>query len=466
MTERCDICVVGAGPAGTVFAARMAQLGHDVCLIERRVAPRPRTAESLAPGIWPLLEAVGARAPVEAARFAPNRRWSVRWETEAAERREARGEAGLVVDRNRFDAVLLAVARAAGVRILRPAVLRRRRYEDGLWQMAVAADGREVALCAMLLADASGRAAALRGHRRATAAATIALHAKWRGADLAREPQIVADAHGWLWGLPLPGALYTTMAFVDATTLRKDEPEALLRRMISQSGLIERAADAELATPVRAADATAYLDSDTIGASYIKLGEAALALDPLSSTGVQKSMHSALAGAIAAHTVLKRPELAETARAFYRDLLIEACERHRRWAGSYYGMAAHRHDTPFWLLRAADEEARAAAAIPGAGLRGRTPDFMVRLSPETAIVDTPCIVGEFIGLRPALRHPTLDRPVAFLGGHELAPLIGEIDGRIRLGELMRTWPASVPLSARPAIADWLLRHEVVVPANA
>ena len=30
-----DVCVIGAGPAGTTLAARLGQLGHEVCLVER-----------------------------------------------------------------------------------------------------------------------------------------------------------------------------------------------------------------------------------------------------------------------------------------------------------------------------------------------------------------------------------------------------------------------------------------------
>ena len=35
-----EVCVIGAGPAGSTFAARMAQLGHQVDLIERQRFPR------------------------------------------------------------------------------------------------------------------------------------------------------------------------------------------------------------------------------------------------------------------------------------------------------------------------------------------------------------------------------------------------------------------------------------------
>jgi flavin-dependent dehydrogenase len=43
-----DVCAIGAGPAGSTFAARMVQLGHHVLLIER--LPRMQPGESLSPG--------------------------------------------------------------------------------------------------------------------------------------------------------------------------------------------------------------------------------------------------------------------------------------------------------------------------------------------------------------------------------------------------------------------------------
>src|SRR5690348_17895481 len=101
-----DVCVIGAGPAGSILAARMAQLGHDVCLIERVSFPRSRLGESLSPGILALLETVDARVAVEAARFRPAVGALVKWGTRAAARRDA-GERGLLVDRGRFDALLL-----------------------------------------------------------------------------------------------------------------------------------------------------------------------------------------------------------------------------------------------------------------------------------------------------------------------------------------------------------------------
>ena len=44
-----EICVIGAGPAGSVIARRLAQLGYDMVLVDRGRRENDPRAESLAP---------------------------------------------------------------------------------------------------------------------------------------------------------------------------------------------------------------------------------------------------------------------------------------------------------------------------------------------------------------------------------------------------------------------------------
>jgi 2-polyprenyl-6-methoxyphenol hydroxylase-like FAD-dependent oxidoreductase len=61
-----DIVVMGGGPAGAATALRAAQLGHNVCLIERGYGQwHAPFCQSLAPSIWPLLDVLGVRDDVE-----------------------------------------------------------------------------------------------------------------------------------------------------------------------------------------------------------------------------------------------------------------------------------------------------------------------------------------------------------------------------------------------------------------
>jgi flavin-dependent dehydrogenase len=80
-SQRVDVCVIGAGPSGSALAIRLAQLGHDVWLIERSMFPRSHVGESLSPGIWPQLELLGVARTVAAAGFWPLRTSLVQWAT-------------------------------------------------------------------------------------------------------------------------------------------------------------------------------------------------------------------------------------------------------------------------------------------------------------------------------------------------------------------------------------------------
>src|SRR5512135_817059 len=118
-----DIAVIGGGPAGSVFATRMAQFGLDVCLIERARFPRPHLGESLSPGVMPLLSSMGSAELVEAAGFLRVRAVSTNWQGAETVRQDPRAQ-GMLVDRGAFDTLLLERAASTGVRVLQPAQVR------------------------------------------------------------------------------------------------------------------------------------------------------------------------------------------------------------------------------------------------------------------------------------------------------------------------------------------------------
>ncbi len=132
--------MIGGGPAGAVAARRLAQLGHEVCLVERRGLPRPHVGTSLPPRILPLLESIGVLDRLDPEMFVIPRRAIVRWSdaSDATER-----VPGLEVDRARFDEGLLAGAHDAGVRVLRPATaLAPTHYAAAKWRVPVRRERR------------------------------------------------------------------------------------------------------------------------------------------------------------------------------------------------------------------------------------------------------------------------------------------------------------------------------------
>ncbi len=83
----------------------------------------------------------------------------------------------------------------------------------------------------------------------------------------------------------------------------------------------------------------------------LKIGENALALDPLSSSGVEKSMRLALQAAIAANTLLAKPESATLASEYYEASLISSAANHLTWTQDFYDRAWPGNEHSFWRER-------------------------------------------------------------------------------------------------------------------
>lgn len=461
-----DVCVIGAGPAGCVIAARLAQLGCAVCLVERVPFPRRHLGESLSPGVLPLIETIGARHDVEAAGFTPTRGVRSNWDGVFAERVDPHGQ-GLVVDRGRFDAVLLERARALNVRVMQPVtVVDRQRHADG-WRLVIDAGGTSHRLHARFVVDATGRVATLPGRRRRTGPRTVALYAYWTGTRLPTQPRIEAGADAWYWGVPLPDGLYNTLVFVDGASLQGRPAslrDAYFREMLGGSRLMDDCAHASVVGRVLAADATPYLDEQSVSRTFIKVGDSALAIDPLSSSGVQKAIQSALSGAIVVNTLLRKPECADVAIRFYRESLTQASDRHRAWATSHYATVSAREPGGFWRARAVSPKTFATPDAPApdivsAQMRSTAP---MQLSPDAEIVDVPRLGAELVEVGPALRHPALDVPVAYLGGWELAPLVRDVRPGMTPMQVVRSWSPHVPVESGIAIAGWMLGRGILV----
>ncbi|HHJ40377.1 MAG: monooxygenase [Methylothermaceae bacteria B42] len=118
--RRCDVAIIGAGPAGSSAAALLAKAGIDTVVLERARHPRPMVGESLIPHFWKYTDLTGASAKIEQEGFIAKAGGITVWE--GGIHRIAFSDFGfkrpaLHVERDRFDHLLLQHARECGAQI-------------------------------------------------------------------------------------------------------------------------------------------------------------------------------------------------------------------------------------------------------------------------------------------------------------------------------------------------------------
>ena len=437
-----EVCVIGGGPAGSTVARRLAELGHAVVLVEQSRFPRRRVGESLPPTILRVLDSLGLRAAIERAGFLRPARAIVNWSSEGTVVKPVGAEPGFHVDRGRFDALLLDMAVRQMVDLLQPARAGRPRRGPHGWVIPVQGASAGVLVHARVLVDASGRRVGARGSPR-----TLAMWGYWRGvAGAGIEARVEAARDAWYWGAPLPGGTFNAAVFVDASS----GAATRYREYLAGSALMRHCLGGVLDGGVHACDATPYADDDPIGPDHLRVGEASYAVDPLSSQGVQHALNSALQGSIALHTLMVAPADGATAIEFYRARQAEAVTTSARTAAQIYAREDRFASEPFWRRRAV---LPAGTPLAPPELRPLPNNRPLRLAAAVRIADTPVLAGDRIRRMPALHHPALVRPVAFLGGVALAPLVGEVSDGRTAGELACRWPLAIADSRR--VLEWL-----------
>jgi flavin-dependent dehydrogenase len=463
-----EICVLGGGPAGSVIARSLAELGHDVLLVDRTARGDGPRAESLAPSIVPILDSLRLRSAVDAAVFCHEKQALVLWGPGDVQVKSFGASPSLLVERAMLDDRLRAAASRAAVRVVARAKARAaRRRSGGEWLIPVSTSDGPLVIKSRFLVDARGKR-----HRMCVddgAARTAALSAPWALADRAfAETRIEAGSDEWFWGSPLPDGSYAATVFLDSARvagLRADSRREFYRDVVARSKLLEDLIRGKMVGPVGVRDATPRVCKDPIGTDFVRIGEACVAIDPLSSQGIQTALLSAIQASAAVHTILTAGCDPAAARTFYRERQEAAAARSRLSAARLYRQ--HPVQSSFWMRRAlaadgaaGDEPPQAATATPPPRLR---PDQSLQVDQSLQIVDVPVLSGAFIRRAPALCHPRLEHPIAYFSGVALAPLVREADGASTADQILQRWTRRLPPEAAWNIMSWMWAVGILVP---
>lgn len=429
--------VIGAGPAGCTAACRLAQMGHQVALVERKKFPRDHIGESIPGEALSLLKVISADFLVDMAGFLRTNSSLVHWTvSKGTVRKEFYGTPHLQVDRGLFDKLLLEHARSSGVVVFQPAVAIPRQMGELSWLTEVV--GADLELKSPIVLDASG-GSGLRSGRLRYSPPTIALFGYFES-DFAIEPvsRVEAFEESWMWSAPLAGGTTAVAVFADGQWLRKRKSsslESLIRDEFEKSTLFKYLKSARLAKAMRACDASIFGAREPIKNGLIRLGDALLSMDPLSSQGGLMAIASGLQASILANTLLKEPDRRELVEDFAFSSYKERLKKHLRSSSFFYREKLVECDTYFWRARVRPSD----LARPQLS----SVKCPVQLDSSCSIRETPIIAGDLISTQPSLQHPLLDGPIAFVKGLSIVTLLQCLADKPSAAILLQRWKERV-----------------------
>lgn len=353
---RVDVLVAGGGPAGA--AAALALGRHAPSLQVVVVQPEARGAahvgETLHPAAWPLLQRLGVWEDVRAQGHLEAVGTVSAWggpEPVSDDHSLQPLGSGLHLDRRRYDQQMLEAACSAGGARLRDDVAHVRREDDGF--AVKLASG--VGLRARFLVDATGRRALVArqlGAQRVYFDHMVAAVQRYHAPDDSEARTLVeAGPQGWGYVSRIPGTAVLAAFCTDGDLARGQglrQAEGLERALGELPLLRERLARATpLGNPqvLRADSSTLDVVADE---GWVAVGDAALAVDPLSGQGLVKALrHGWMAAYAAGDTLIGKPLATER----FRQRLVSEVEGYLEGRWQIYRQEQRFAADPFWRRR-------------------------------------------------------------------------------------------------------------------
>ncbi|NVK44208.1 MAG: FAD-dependent monooxygenase [Oceanospirillaceae bacterium] len=339
------ILVLGAGPAGGAVALGLRRLGYSVCVVSE---PRPFSAvEGISERVVEGLRNAGFEAALKTLPAPTPRR--VHWNgvTSAA-------NAERLVIRTEFDQGILVDLERNGVELVQGRICGSSRGDDGYRVDVETTDGART-LHAGFLVEARGRAAPGTGLERLRGPETLSLLQYWSGPAITPRTAVQSCADGWAWmAATADGRRYLQLT-VDVASAGLPPKEQLVEHCNSRLRALEMAAPfidgAEPTGELHARTSTPILCREPVGDDWIRVGDAAMAVDPLSGNGIFQSLSSAMQAPAVINTLLQQPQRARLARAFHKARIEELFFRFARIGRDFYAQEAAFASEPFWQRR-------------------------------------------------------------------------------------------------------------------
>ena len=302
--------VIGGGPAGAVAARVLARADIDVLLVDARPPDTFRVGESLVPAARTILTELGLWARFLGSGHVPCYGNVAAWGSpELMEMDFIRSPYGhgWHLDRTRFDLMLQDMAVAAGAVLCKPARPAWFRRCGTTWRIALQTPQGSREVNASWLLDCSGRSYRIArglGLARYYADRLLAFYARFQPDPHAMVDQdsrtlVESAPQGWFHSALLPSGERLVTCFTDAGTPWAQKAAsrqgflALIQDTVHMSRKLATHGYTTNAKP-QPTDARSSRLERFHGEGWLAAGDAAIALDPLSSQGILSALYSGL----------------------------------------------------------------------------------------------------------------------------------------------------------------------------
>lgn len=333
---RCDVLVIGGGPAGSTISAFLSRSGWKVTLLEKDRHPRFHIGESLLPLNMPIFDRLGVREEIErigmlkpGAEFIDGEREPVRYYFRESLRPDH--PIAYQVKRAEFDAVLLGNSAACGTDVRQGVKVTAVQFPPGADPIVRAQDedGFEQVWEPRFVVDATGRDSLLanrfKAKRRNPHHNSSAIFSHFEGAERRRGEDeglisIYWFEHGWFWMIPFKDGSMSVGAVCWPYYLmsrKKSVDEFLMDTIALCPGVAKRLRNARMTMPALATGNYSYQSTRMGGERFLVIGDAYAFIDPVFSSGVFLAMNGAELAVPVVEQALREGRLTKAARRRY-----------------------------------------------------------------------------------------------------------------------------------------------------
>jgi flavin-dependent dehydrogenase len=306
--KKHEVAIIGGGPGGSTLAALLAKRGVDVCIFEREKFPRFHIGESLLPATMPIFKETGFYETLAGGKYIPKYGASfvdyqstdeVYFGFQNGFNSEI--PSAFEVERKEFDADILAHAQKCGATIYQPERVKKVEFESDKVRLF----STQLEVETKFVIDASGRDAMLGKQNQIrhlnedlnnVAVFAHYQNVKRRAGD--REGDITVGLlpdRAWTWVIPFKGETTSVGVVCNASVFKGSHDLAgyLGDRMNESPVLKDMMKNAERSSEVTVISNYSHHSDVYAGERWLLIGDAAVFLDPIFSSGVHVSCTSA-----------------------------------------------------------------------------------------------------------------------------------------------------------------------------